>query len=171
MPLDIARADHIERRPHAHAGIIHQNIDPPERHECGAGNGLSPRQRGYRIAARHRLAAKGAYFRRHRLGRGHTRIMPRLGIAADIIDHDIRPARCQQQRMGAPQARLATGAGHNRRLPVKPHLLHHLPFHTAASAGAAPNVMGKPRSPHVPGKGRYPCGPLLRGFLIRRQMA
>ena len=68
------------------------------------------------------LPAKGANLFRDGLGRCAAGISRRLGVAPDVIHDDIGPARGQEERMRAAEARIAARSRHDGGAPVEAQL-------------------------------------------------
>jgi hypothetical protein len=93
------RFAHIGERPVAQdAGIIDQNIEPPE---CVEGTvdeccGLRPVR--HVVPVHHGLAACGRDLRRHLAGRGLVAAFA-LEVAAEVVHHQFRPVPGERQGM------------------------------------------------------------------------
>src|SRR6185312_15381955 len=109
----------------------------------------------HRVGVGDRLATLGDDFGRDGLGRGRVLVVDVIGILADVVDHDLGPARGQKLGVGPPETRVPSGPRDDGYPAVEPKRCHWC---------VLPDLLGPFRGAVTPaGRRRLPASiPLLR---------
>jgi hypothetical protein len=135
------------------AGVVDHDVDPAERVQGGLHDRLAALPGVHAVVVGDRLAARGDDLLDD--GVGHLRALSAaVAAAAEVVDHDLRAAAGEQQRVAAAEA--AAGAGDDGDTSVEVDLGHGVPPEPGVRAGrpSLPTARGAHRNRRVGAPGR-----------------